>query len=153
MTRIFPRRIWLSLTAAAFSISLLGCGGGADDGPERYQLSGTVTYDGQPIPKSMIKFTPDAGKGNTGPQGKARIVDGKYSTAEEGGAGVIGGPYKITVQGYDGKADPDKELPLGEPLFKEYQIDKALPPMPDDPEKPVNLDIPVPKEPGSRGPR
>lgn len=153
MTRTPLCRFWLSLTVAAFSISLLGCGGEAEDAPERYQISGTVTYDGQPIPKGIIKFTPDAGKGNTGPQGKARIVDGEYSTAEEGGAGVVGGPYKITVQGYDGNADPDKELPLGEPLFKEHRIDKELPSIRDDLEEPVNVDIIVPKQPGSKGRR
>lgn len=145
-----PSRIVLAAVCSSFLF--LGCGG-ADEGPDRYHLSGTVNYDGKPIPKGTIKFTPDAGKGNKGPQGSAQIVDGKYSTKEQGGTGVIGGAYKITITGYDGNADPNAELPMGQPLFKEYQIDKDLPEMPEDKEKPLNEDFQVPKQPASGTPR
>ena len=147
---IFKTRTWLVLTCFCFSFALIGCGGG-DEGPERYHLSGTVTYDGKPIPQGMIKFTP--AKGTKGPQGNAQIVDGKYNTQEQGGSGVVGGAYKITVSGFDGKADPDKELPMGQPLFREYQFDHQLPAMPDNTDKPVNQDFKVPKQQGTGAPR
>jgi hypothetical protein len=72
------------------------------DGPLRYNVSGIVTLDGQPIPYGEVVFTPDAAKKNSGPQGIAPIRDGKYDTAFEGGMGIAGGPTIIRVNGMSG---------------------------------------------------
>lgn len=97
-----------------------GCGGEE----KLYQVSGTVTYDGKPIPKGLIFFDPDSMKGTTGTQGFANILDGKYDTAEKG-KGVRGGTYAIRVNGFDGKEA--NEAPFGQPLFPEYTGSKELP--------------------------
>lgn len=100
----------------------IGCGGG--DGPKRYDLSGTVTFDGKPIPAGSIIFQPNASAGNTGPQGAAEIRDGKYDTSVNG-KGTIGGPHIVRITGFDGVAE--SEMDVVKPLFAEYQIEVDLP--------------------------
>lgn len=58
---------------AACWLAVAGCGG---SGPQRYAVSGTITFDGKPLPDGEIIFfptddvpQPDAGK----------IADGKYA--------------------------------------------------------------------------
>jgi len=81
---------WLALVAA-------GCGG---EGPGRYQVSGTVTYGGQPVAGGRILFVPDEAKGNVGPGSVAEIRNGRYAT--RAGKGVVGGPHRVTIFGTDG---------------------------------------------------
>lgn len=65
------------LRFAAFRLVLLlllatlagGCGGASS-------VSGTVTYEGEPLPKGQILFLPADGKG---PSAGAAIVQGKYT--------------------------------------------------------------------------
>jgi len=101
-----------------------GCGG--NEGPERYDLSGTVTYQGQPVPRGYIQFTPDSSLSNAGPAGYADIQDGKYDTSKNG-KGTVGGPHTVTIEGYDGIAKPEAELPSGTPLFDEWNTIADLP--------------------------
>ena len=103
----------------AFLLLLAGCG----ESEKIYQVSGTVTYDGKPVPKGLIFFDPDPSKGTGGAQGAANILDGKYNTAE--GAGVQGGAYYVRVNGFDGNASND--APFGQPLFPEYNGSTELP--------------------------
>jgi hypothetical protein len=100
---------------------VLGLGCGQGDGPQRFEVSGKVTYNGQPVPKGFITFEPDAEKGNGGPGGGADIVDGSFRTAA--GKGVVGGPYLVKIVGYDGVAATvsGEELPEGSPLFVPYE--------------------------------
>jgi hypothetical protein len=109
-----------------------GCGGNAD---RVYDVSGTVTWNGQPVPMGLVFFDPDVTKGGTGSQGYANIKDGKFTTAVDG-RGVRGGSYAVRVLGYDGK--PRDELPFGQPLFNEYETKKDLP----DRDSELNLDVP-----------
>lgn len=111
------------LILVTVSLTLLnGCG---DSDPRKYHVKGTVTYKGAPIPAGTIQFSPAGG--NTGPAGYADIVDGKFDTSAEGSKGTVGGAHRITINGFDGNGKPQDELPLGEPLFEEYQIEKDLP--------------------------
>lgn len=103
------RRALLMALAAAL---IVGCGGNTD-GPPRYQVSGTVTLNGQPVPVGEISLTPDTDKGNSGPGSVARIVDGKYHT--ESGMGIVGGPYTVSISAFDGV--PVGESTEGTPLL------------------------------------
>ena len=100
--------------AALLSLATAGCGGG----PKMYPVSGTVTYDGKPLPAGQISFEADVTKGHDGPQGMAYIKDGRFDTAQQKGKGVLGGPYVIRIQGFDGT--PGNELPMGKPLFTDF---------------------------------
>jgi hypothetical protein len=89
-----------------------------------HSVSGTVTYEGKPLPAGQIFFEADVTKGHDAPQGFAYIKDGQFNT-EQGGRGVVGGDYVIRIQGFDGK--PGNELPLGQPLFSDYVESRNLP--------------------------
>src|SRR5262245_20640722 len=107
------------LTSASLSLVLLyfavltGC----SPGERVYQLSGTVTYAGKPIPVGHIIFEPDANSGNKGGSGFAKIKDGHYDTSILDGRGVLGGPHVVRIQGLDGIVRG--ELLNGIPLFQE----------------------------------
>lgn len=60
---------------------LAGCGGGSK-GPVTYSVSGTVTFDGEPVKKGDIKFVPE--EPGAAPDAGS-IVDGKYSLSAKGG--------------------------------------------------------------------
>jgi hypothetical protein len=102
------RRVRAGLLFAG--ILIIGCGG-----DKLYDLKGTVTIGGNPVPAGVIWFEPDVSKGNMdGPQGYAQIENGKFDTRQNG-RGVRPGLYTIRVEAFDGK--PANELPLGTPLI------------------------------------
>lgn len=101
----------------------LGCGGTGD--AREYDVSGTVSHGGQPVPTGAIVFEPDVSKGNSGPSGFAPIKDGRFDTRD--GQGVMGGPYVIKISGNDGKQDELGLLPAGQPLFQEHEMHVELP--------------------------
>jgi hypothetical protein len=115
--------LWVGL---ALVLAPVGCG---HSGHTRFELSGTVTYDGQPVPVGYIVFTPDKAAGNPGPGSQADIHDGKYSTPS--GLGTIGGPHVVTVFGFDGKSyvPPGATMPIimGHPLFPSFTVKLNLP--------------------------
>lgn len=121
----------LSVTLLA-AVATLGCGPGKD---KVYNVSGMVTFNSKPIPKGQIFFDPDATKGNTGTQGFATIINGKYTTAEKG-QGVRGGAHVVRILGFDGKEA--NEAPFGQFLFPEYVLNKDLPKA----DAELNVDVP-----------
>jgi hypothetical protein len=114
------------LCLAALIAMCAGCGG-STDGPKRYPVSGTVTFNGQPVPKGFITLEPDSDKGNSGPGGGGEIVGGKYDTKTE--RGIVGGAYKVRITGTDGKpvTVSGEELPEGQPLFAPYETTVDFP--------------------------
>lgn len=118
------RRLTL-LAITAVTLVVAGCGG-PEDGPPRFEIAGTVTHKGQPVPQGFIQFQPDGSKGNSGPAGSATIVDGKFDTAISG-QGTIGGPHHVLISGFDGQADLENELPFGKQLFSDHKSEIDLP--------------------------
>ncbi len=116
------------LAAAGFvtCLALVPCGCGGDgDGPPRFDVSGRVTFNSQPVPFGRVVFDPDTAAGNKGPQGFAEIRDGSYDTRS--GRGSIGGPHIVRITGFG--TDPktgneDNPVPA---LFPEYQTKVDLP--------------------------
>lgn len=84
-----------------------------------HRVSGSVTFEGKPIPKGYIRFSPS----DDGPMGFANVFDGKFDTTQ--GSGVRGGTYTVTVGGFDGKQVAD--APFGNGLFPEYNTQTELP--------------------------
>ena len=74
---------------------LVGCGGQDYPGAVRVPVSGTVTYDGKPVPYGVISFLPGGEdlRGASGP-----IHEGKYTIEEKFGPNV--GHYKVSILGY-----------------------------------------------------
>lgn len=100
-------------------IPMMGCGGGSEDGPARYEAHGSVTFNGQPVPYGEIVFEPDSTKGNEGPAARAEIQNGTYTTSSS--QGVVAGPQRVRISGYDGNPPPGGGTqPHGQPLFSEH---------------------------------
>ncbi len=73
-------RIALGLCGLACIVPLCGCGDGC---PQRVEVMGTVTIDGQPLERGAILFAPL--DGTHGPKAAAEIVDGRFHLkADEG---------------------------------------------------------------------
>jgi hypothetical protein len=70
---------------------------GTDDGlGKRYPVSGTVTYNGQPLEKGEISFVSEDMKNNIGASGK--ITNGSYTLSTGGNNdGAQVGKYKVTI--------------------------------------------------------
>jgi hypothetical protein len=72
------RKLGLIVQLSALAISFVLAIGGCSRGPnyENATVMGTVTIDGQPVPKGFVTFMPSAK--NQGPVIGGKIVDGKY---------------------------------------------------------------------------
>ncbi len=114
-------RCWVVVACAALGF----CGCSKTDATTRYDISGTVTFVGKPIPAGTILFLPDGSKHNFGPPGFAKIKAGKYDTALDG-EGTIGGPHTVRISGFDGRGTTE-ELPDGLRLFPDYTTVIDLP--------------------------
>jgi hypothetical protein len=107
--------------AALIALLLNGCGGSPT--ATRYQLSGKVSYGGQPVPAGTIVFEPEGVDVTADNMGQAEIRDGQYKTLPK--MGVSGGPQKVYINGTDGVAL--EESPLGSPIFSTYSTRIDLP--------------------------
>src|SRR5206468_6626683 len=102
-------RTTATVLAIPLAVVLAGWGG------ERvYNISGTVTYQGKPVPVRNIVFKPDTSAGNKGAAAFAKIKDGHYDTSLGDSRGTVGGPHLVRIQGRDGI--PRGELINGMPL-------------------------------------
>ena len=81
---------WASMSAMAILI-VSGCS--AKTGPERATVSGTVTFDGEPLETGLIAFIPDGA--TQGPTAGAAIQKGKYATPA--GTGPVLGPHRVEI--------------------------------------------------------
>jgi hypothetical protein len=119
-------RTGFSLTIlAAIAVLAAGCG---PKGVDRYDLTGAVTFRGQPVPKGYLIFQPDTAKQNRGPGSKAGLFNGRYETMA--GQGHVGGPHIVSIVGTDGiEFDQGNGImnPMGKPLFPEYTVEVDLP--------------------------
>jgi hypothetical protein len=96
-----------------------GCG---KSGPKKIQLSGKVTFKGQPVPSGYISFLPEVNQGNLGKEiCVVQIKDGVYDSSTEQNPGVYPGPTTIKIGGFDGKNNPPL-YPKGKQIFNEYEL-------------------------------
>lgn len=90
--------------AAMMTCCLQGCGGGdSGDSEPRYDASGSVSFEGTPVPSGVVTFQHEESKRVA----ICPISDGNY--ANESGAGPLAGKNLVTIAGYDG--------PDGQPLW------------------------------------
>jgi hypothetical protein len=104
------RNLFALVLAGACLMLLAGCNSGS-----RMQLTGEVTFEGQPLSQGTIVFTPvDA---TAGPSTGCDIVSGKYDVPGElgGSPGVV---YKVQITSLakSGKFIPNPFDPKGPPV-------------------------------------
>lgn len=110
-SKIFDRRLYLIIAVSG----LVGCG---DSGVKKIHISGTATYQGQPIPLGKVVFQPDRRQGNTGPMGIALIENGRFKSMPD--RGVVPGALQVTIYGHNGKNMSAEYRPYGDPMFSPY---------------------------------
>ncbi len=98
-------RVYLVFVACALTAAF--CGGCGDRGlPERVVVSGTVTFNGKPVPEGLIRFVP--GPTSMVPVTGARIKDGAYKADKKGGVPI--GTHKIEIEALR-SVDPNPSQP------------------------------------------
>ena len=109
----------------AWSLLILATVVGCSSKPEPAQLSGKVTFKGQPVPAGYISFTPDVAAGTLGHIKVMQIKDGAYDSAKESEPGINPGVYQITIAGFDGKRIP--YFGQGKQIFNPIQDSFTVP--------------------------
>lgn len=97
-------------TAVAVAVGMLSCN--KDGAPSYAKVSGTVTYNGQPLPRGQITFSTEGRAPSM-----VEIVDGKYS-----GQAMIGS-NRVQIAAYRKRA---KERALPETAKKQIEAYQAL---------------------------
>lgn len=120
---MYLSRPWLGLVSVVLLTAAIGCRSSND--LETYPISGTITYQGKPVPVGSITLVPDSSQGNRGAAVSMEIVDGKFDSANAS-RGHVGGPHIATIVGLDGNGDGDL-FPNGYMLFQDYQVTLDLP--------------------------
>lgn len=114
-------------------LGIVGCG----EQSNRKVVTGTVTWRGQPVPVGLLVFDPDVKRGNRGPQGGAKILEGRFDTRNDDSKGCVPGAHTVTVFGYSGQ-NVSKFRNFGDPLFEPHNLEVVIP------EEGGNLDLVVP---------
>ncbi len=84
-----------------------GCG--QSSGPERIDISGKVTYQGQPIADGEISFDPEPG--SPGPPTSGTIKNGEYKLGS--GWGIVPGTYRVKIRAYRAPKDDSNIIQPG----------------------------------------
>ena len=107
------------LTAFLCSFAILaGC-----DNSGRYSLEGKVTFDGEPVEKGYVQFSPLPG--TSGPTSGADVKDGIYEVASS--RGLFKGSYRVNVQAWKRSKKISIDPVTGE-KFKGGDLKQILPP-------------------------
>ncbi|MEW4527935.1 MAG: hypothetical protein ACF8PG_03460 [Maioricimonas sp. JB045] len=103
-------------------VLLVGCTGG---GVATGDMSGTVTFQGEPVPYGTIEFHPVSEDDEPGPTVSAEIRNGAFDTSEAGA--VVRGPLEIRITAYPSELsdveDETVEVDPVEPYFVGYAIE------------------------------
>lgn len=82
-------------------VSLAAVAGCGPVGLDRVPVSGTVTFNGEPLKTGDMRFVPI--NGTHAPVGAANIIDGRY--AADGKGGVAVGAYRVEILAWRDKKD------------------------------------------------
>lgn len=81
--------------AAIASLLIAGCGGGGpDDAPELYGVTGTIKYNGQPVPGAKVMFL---GDGSAPPAVGVTNSSGEFVLSSLAGTGAAAGKHAVVV--------------------------------------------------------
>lgn len=103
-TTYLSRELVTTLTVWLLIVSACGCG--RPPGPERAEIKGTVTLDGEPLEQGGLQLFP--AEGTQGPTAGSQIVNGKYHVARE--KGPVLGTYRVVITSV---RKTGKKVPLG----------------------------------------
>jgi hypothetical protein len=90
---------WVVVLAA-----VSGCGG--TSGPVRHEITGRVTYKGEPVEEGIISFEPMDGQGS---KDGATIINGDYRIPKD--KGLFVGKYRVSIIIGDGSVGAGNASP------------------------------------------
>jgi hypothetical protein len=141
LSDVSPRRRLSAAVLALVAVTSAGCGQ-----RDRFDITGQVTFGGEPVPAGTITFIP-VGKNPAGRvPGFAQIRAGRFATRE--GRSPGSGPHRVMVNGCDGVpyesrlGDAVDHHPMGKDLFTSHVVEVDLPA-----KSGFVLDVAVPKSP------
>lgn len=92
------RAVWV-IAVLLSPWALPGCG---SNPPPLAPVTGTVTYQGQPVRGGTIVFTPDPSRGTRGPIALGKIdTEGKFTLYTKNDPGAVAGWHQVTVVAVD----------------------------------------------------
>jgi hypothetical protein len=101
MTALHQRRWKIASVALALMVSsTVGCG--RQGPPGMLWVTGTVLYEGQPLPEGAVHFLAQ-GKGSAGSSGSARLSNSRY------GLYLAPGEYAVAIISEEGVAVMDRK--------------------------------------------
>jgi hypothetical protein len=126
MKIVWQRRIAPCVAIAV--VALIGCSGSADERQKVVPVSGSVTYNGQPVAGATVVFlTKGSSPGATG----QTASDGTFRlTTYDEGDGAAPGRYSVTVTKLEGAASGDPNAPFDPVADMEAAARKTAPPPP-----------------------
>lgn len=113
----------VGVVAAGWAVCVLFLAGCGDSGPERGQVTGTVTLDGQPLGGATVEFQPREGApsyGETDAQGRYQLG----YTPEKPGAVV--GEHTVRITTYRVKGPPGSQEEVPERVPPEYNAESTV---------------------------
>mgnify|MGYP004443190601 CR=1 FL=1 len=119
----------MKLALAAMLTLAMVCAVGCNKDKAYKKVTGTVTYEGQPLEGALVMFyaqSPECetGAGTTDANGVYTITCGRST---QGGTGLKPGEYKVTVAKYEVIEDPDQvAFDNGEIDYDELQRRKSV---------------------------
>lgn len=137
---ILTRRLVAMVLVTCVAIPSSGCGPQA-----RFNVTGNVTLDGQPVPAGTVTFIPLGTEPAGRTAGVAQISRGRFATRD--GRSPGSGRHRVLVNGCDGVpctsrlGDTVIEHPMGKDLFTSHVVEVDLPA-----KSGFVLDIAVPKQ-------
>src|SRR5262245_46646446 len=99
----FRTYAWVLILAA-----VSGCGG--TSGPARHEITGRVTFKGDPVEEGIISFEPMDGQGS---KDGATIVNGDYRIPKD--KGLFTGKYRVSIIIGDGSVGAGNASPDAPP--------------------------------------
>ncbi|MBI1247396.1 hypothetical protein GC197_06060 [bacterium] len=124
--QIFSSRgfVLMALLVGA-GLILFGC---QQSPPDGYSISGTVNYLGHPLPRGILQMRPLAPTTEQTNGMSFQVINGEFKSSLAALNFHHGGKYELIIYGFDGIAQPGKEMPMGRRLFSEFVTRVDLPP-------------------------
>jgi hypothetical protein len=118
----FTRRDLVTLAGVALVV-VIGCSDSSGLA-KRYPVSGTINYNGKPVEKGTVTFTPTQSDGRTA---SGDITNGRYSlTTAAPGDGALPGSYKVTVTAKEMDTTELKAIAKGGQFHHDEAFAKAV---------------------------
>jgi hypothetical protein len=117
--------VWL----VAVVMLACGCGGPGYEGPQRSELKGKVTFDGNPVKQGALTLIPAGSEGN---KVSVPITDGAYLIPEARGPNA--GKYRVEIYGFEplntapagGSQDADAESATRQVIPPQFNAQTTL---------------------------